>query len=465
MPVIPTKVDPRPVHAPKDIVGKDVIYPEPYRHAVVDSKEQIYTSLLTNLPGMKWTGWLYTQVKGAQEEFAPFDRNKDIPLQQYRLIKDYEMLVQGNLTQTIEDDGTVLFRGTAITYPLWMVNYGDIWIADVGQGQAGFFTVTAVTKKTMFKESIYELSLSMVEPMSAELARVLPFFVQETYHFQRDFLKYGQNPYLIEDEYANKKELEKMRDTHHEIYANQFMNHQVKSFVVPEPSNAPTYDPFVTKAVTSMIDLMKLNILARMNRFNVADFGIEDAITLFDCLLQRKPELLCCTAVRKVKLINVRQMQRNVRYHTFAFSGYRNLVTPDGGTFDNTGTGNGVVMIPTSNNGCGCATYPDPDDITGIVGTTLGGGGQTPSDGTEGTALPNIHSSAYILSEAFYEGDRPTMTKFERLLWDGMELKTVNAADVLVYYRSWCKWSRQDKFYLGPLLFILTEYALRSLYD
>lgn len=461
------KGDPRPIIAPREKVGKDIIVHEGYRHAVVDSKVQVYTNLLTHLSGSKWRGWLYTQVKGADEAVAPFQVDKEIPLQQYKLVKDYECLLQGNLSETIDEKGEVQLTGTVITYPYWMVNYGDMWVADIGEGKAGLFTVTGVTKKTRFKETVYELQIKLQQPMTAELARQLSLYVQETYHFDRDYLKYGQNPYVVSDEYHSKLELEKMLSSHHEIYLNTFMDWQVKSFRVPLPTTSPTYDPFVVRAVTNMIDLMEFNILPRMNRFNMSEYGIENTITLFDCLLDYKPEMLKCTAMRKARLLPARSFKKGIRFAPFAFSGFAQAVVPAGGVFDNSNIENAVGWLPWGGgNGCGCPTTTDCGGVDLDLGGILGGGGMTVSDGTEGTVLPHIHKDGfYILSEAFYNHDIPNMTKFERLLWLGIEHATINASDVLPYYRSFCNWSLQDKFFLGPLLFILTAYALRTVND
>lgn len=457
------KGDPRPITAPRQDIGKDIIVPESYRHAVVDSKKQIYTNLLTHLPGSKWRGWLYTQVKGADEATAPFQKDKEIPLQQYKLVKDYECLLQGNLNETVDEKGEVQLSGTVITYPFWIVNVGDMWVADIGDGTAGLFTVTNVTKKTRFKESLSELQIKLQEPLDEDTARRLAMYVQETYHFDRDYLKYGQNPYIVSDEYQGKLDLERLLKAHHEIYLNTFMSWQTKSFKVPEPATTPTYDPFVVNCITNIIDLMEYNILPRMNRFNMSDYGIEKTITLFDCLLEHKPEVLKCIAMRKTRYMSARDFKRSIRFNSFAFSGYAQAIVPADGIFDNSNTSNAVQWFPASSNGCGCPTVDT--GLGTMTGSNVGGGGQTPSDGTEGTVLPKIHDSAYILSEAFYDRDMANMTLFERLLWLGMERTTVNAVDVLPYYRSYCTWSKQDQFYLGPLLFILTSYALRTIND
>lgn len=459
------KGDPRPITAPRETPGKDIIVHEEYRHAVVDSKVQVYTNLLTHLAGSKWRGWLYTQIKGADEAIAPFQRDKEINLQQYKLVKDYEVLLQGNLSESIDTKGEVSLSGTVITYPYWMVNIGDMWVADIGSGQAGLFAVTAVVKKTRFKETVYELSIKLQEPMTEELARELGLYVQEVYYFDRNFLKYGQNPYVVSDEYHGKQELTKLLNEYKGIYLNTFMDWQVKSFRVPSPATVATYDPFVVRAISNMIDLMENNIAQRMNRFNMSEYGIENTITLFDCLLDHKPEHLKTIAMRKTRLMPAREFRKNIRFNTFAFSGFAQAVVPSGGIYDNSNASNPVQWVPWGGgDGCGCTANDTSDTMLG-VGGNIAGGGETPSDGTEGTVLPKVHDSAYILSNAFYERNLPAMTKFERLLWLGIEKTTVNVVDVLPYYRSFHSWSQQDKFYLGPLLFIMSEYALRTIND
>ena len=459
------KLDPTPIHAPKQQTTQDVIYPDNYHHAVVDTKLMPMQHLLTHLPGAKWKGYLYTQVKGANEAYEPFQMNRDPTLQQYKKIVDYELLLQGSLNHSVDQTtGTVTITGTCLTYPMWMVNYGDMWIADIGQGQAGLFTVhQAPVKKTRFQQAVYEIQLKLVEPMTADIERAIDLCVQETYYFQRDFLKYGSDPYVVAEEYEYKKELERLLTSHHRIYVENFFNMQVKTFVVPTTNGLETYDPYLVRAVTGMIDLMEFNLMPMINRYNVADFGLERVTTLWDCLMDRQPDLLCCTAMRKAKVIPISYFRKNIRFASIAFSGFKQVVVPDGGIGDPTGT-NGLSWAVSSYNDCGCIVNDTSGVGPGNV-VPIGGGGETISDGTEGTVLPNVNATGYVLSEAFYNKDLPGMTKFERLLWLGLERKTVNAVDVLPYYKSYCKWSRYDKFYLTPLLFILTSYALRSLYD
>lgn len=462
------KYDPRDPIIPKKNVTPDVIYAEPYRHAVVDSKVTHYNDLYTFLPGSKWKGILFTQIKGADEEPSPFQIGKDIPLQQYKKVKNYELLLQGSgLQTTIDETGQENLTGTCLVYPGWLVNFGDMFIADIGSGQAGLFVITArPEKKSRFKDAVYEIQVKLQDVMTAELERQIDVYVQETYYFDRNYLKYGSNPYIVDDQYQDKVTLEKYNKEFREIYVNLFFDYQHNTFVVPDPITAKTYDPFVVKAVSGIIDLMQFNLMHRLNRYNVSDFGIEKTITLFDCLLDYKPEQLTNLAMRNHKVIPAHQFAKNIRAYSFAFSGFSQMVAPGGGPFDPYNiSGVGVVPMVPVPSGC-CNTCSDDGTWdTGPAGIALGGGGETVSDGTEGTVLPHVHKDAYILSQAFYDRDMANMTKFERLLWMGVERSSVNASDVLVYYKSFSKWSRTDKFYLGPLLFILTEYALRSLYE
>ena len=351
------KFDNRDPIIPKQNTTPDVIYPEPYRHSVVDSKEMHYNDLYTFLPGSKWRGVLFTQIKGADEEPSPFQPNKDIPLQQYKKVINYELLLQGSgLQTTIDENGQENLTGTCLVYPKWLVNFGDMFIADIGDGQAGLFVITnRPEKKSRFKDAVYEIQVKLQEVMTKELERVIDVFVQETYYFERDFFKYGSNPYIVEDQYKDKKELEKLGKEYREIYVNTFFNYQHKTFIPPYPDTSPTYDPFLVKAVTGMIDLMQFNLMHQINRFNASDFGIERAITLFDCLLDYKPEMLRSTAVRNVKVIPAHMFNKSIRAYSFAYSGLAQMVAPNGGPFDpyNTGALGQVPMVPVPDP-CGC---------------------------------------------------------------------------------------------------------------
>lgn len=464
------KYDPRDPIIPKKNVTEDVIYKEQYRNAVVDSKQTHYNDLFTFLPGSKWKVILYTQIKGGEEEAAPFQRGKDIPLQQYKKIINYELLLQGSLSTAIDENGMEVSTGTCLVYPGLRVNFGDMFIADIGNGRAGLFTINErPVKKSRFKESVFEVSVVLQDYMTAELDRELETYVQERYYFDRNQLKYGSSSIIVESQYHDKTDLEKFGNQFREMYVHEFYNYQYNSFILADPAGAPTYDPFLTRAVTHLIDLMAFPMAHKINRFNASDLGIERVITLWDCLLERKPMLLPCLAMRNFKAIPAHLFSKSIRAQSFAFSGMSQMLGPDGGTFDvhnpgSSGGGGTVPMVPIPS-GC-CNSCDDGDWANEVIsGIKPGGGGQTPDDGTEGTKLPWVHKDAYVLSKAFYDHDDANMTKFERLLWLGLEESTVNASDVMPYYKSYCKWSKTDKLYLGPLLWILTEYALRSFYE
>ena len=55
------------------------------------------------------------------------------------------------------------------------------------------------------------------------------------------------------------------------------------------------------------------------------------------------------------------------------------------------------------------------------------------------------------------------MVKFEKLLWDGILKSKIDPSDVFVYFESYPKWSKIDRFYLGIVLVVLMRYSLRGI--
>jgi hypothetical protein len=105
-----------------------------------------------------------------------------------------------------------------------------------------------------------------------------------------------------------------------------------------------------------------------------------------------------------------------------------------------------------------CYTCNDSDSIK--ANDTI----PTVPDGTEGTILPIVNAGGYyILSEAFYTKDFANMVKFEKLLWNGILKSKVDPSDVFVYFESYPKWSKIDRFYLGIVLVVLMRYSLRGI--
>ena len=162
-----------------------------YRHSIVDSRVTPSSALLTYIEGMSWYVDYYSQVLGGDEELSEFQPGQIAPYQQYHLIHRYELKLQDSLSTNINDEsGLAEITGSAIIYPFMMPNTGDAFIADIGDGRAGQFTITSVTPKSIFKQTCYEINFQLSRMVDAELVELLATHVVKTSHYERDYVLY-----------------------------------------------------------------------------------------------------------------------------------------------------------------------------------------------------------------------------------------------------------------------------------
>lgn len=442
------KLEDKPITAPQQLPITAEIQPEPYRHSIVDTKVQPQESVLTHLSGSKWTVDYYSQIVSADEELGPFEPTQLPPYLQYMKVVRCELLLQGSLSPQISPNTNVArLVGTVRFYPGLKPKYGDAFIADIGDGVAGQFTILDVRRLTVLTDTAYEAQVELSrQPVDETLMDLLDSKVVKTTYFQKDHFLYGQNPYILEEDYNNKKSLEDYIDDLEQIWIKTFWDLELKTFLIPGQTSK-CYDPFVMKIVLSLFDISSHPLYTNIRVLNVDDYGIPGIMDIWTALVSREPYHLHAV-FQKMVLASNAAFSGRPRYNGVRFSGVDRVAVPLN-----------LQMNPQT-------TYDffGYNNLCVAPGVPLTNATPTETDGTIGTELPVVGlDSYYVLSQAFYENNRPSMTKFERLLRDGIERKAINATDVIPYYNSWYKWSKLDQYYLTPMLVILMRFALRSI--
>lgn len=226
-----------------------------YKHSIVDSEHQPFSALLTHIEGISWTTNYYSRILSENEELQTYDPNQLAIYQQWHLVNNYVMKLQGSLSTSPDNEtNEMTVTGTAYLFPYMRPNVGDFFIADIGDGRAGQFTVTEVTRKTILKESCFEITFILAREVKNKRDEGLMDYkvVKESY-FVQDFMTYGQNPILIESDYfklknANRLFLDSLDDYIAEFHSRTFNTLLVPGFAVP------TYDPFAVKALFQIVE-------------------------------------------------------------------------------------------------------------------------------------------------------------------------------------------------------------------
>ena len=124
-----------------------------YSHSIVDTKQQPLNSLVTRIAGSSRDVDYYSQVLSGAETPQTYSVNLAPHLQQYRLIEDFEIKQQDFDYSFSDETNEVSGSGTALIYPPLIPNIGDVFIADIGDGRVGLFSLTRVEKKSIFNQA------------------------------------------------------------------------------------------------------------------------------------------------------------------------------------------------------------------------------------------------------------------------------------------------------------------------
>ena len=178
---------------------------------VVDTKYTPLSSLITFVNGASWTVDYFSQVFDKDNDLRGQDSSQSAIYQQYTLIKGMELKVTNPLNQSQEPDSKrMVVTGSATLYPFIIPNEGDMFAADVGDGREGVFRIKTSEQKSFLKQATYAIEYELVYYSDAEPGRRTDLGAKaiRTLYYLKDFLMYGQNPLLIEDDFNAVQELE-----------------------------------------------------------------------------------------------------------------------------------------------------------------------------------------------------------------------------------------------------------------
>ena len=174
----------------------------PQRTAVVDTQYIPSTHLLAHIEGSNWTVTYYSQQVAKTDELKPLQLGTSPAHQQYRRIDNYRFKVNTPLSQS-QDDEYKEFQVTGEASLFWSLvpNVGDMFIADVGDGRSGLFTLTETERMSYNKDSCYRVSYVLVSYLTDEYAADLAAKTTSVVVFDLEMLELMDNPFVVESDY------------------------------------------------------------------------------------------------------------------------------------------------------------------------------------------------------------------------------------------------------------------------
>ena len=460
-----------PAKQPDQIVPVEIYHPE-HKTTVVDTRYTPKAALLTSIEGRPWKVNYYSQVINEDDEVTGQSQSMDPIYQEYRLINNMILKVTSPLTMTqSKPNNTLELRGTSNAYPFLRPNSGDMFVADIGDGRSGIFKVNSVERKSIFKETTYQLEYALidyatdgVENRLADLNRK----VVKRLYFRRDFLEHGQHPYIEEEDYAILKNAE---GNYHRLtndYFHMFCNEKYKTFIIPEQEFV-IYDHFFTKEIMRWFSVNDYTNLQRMNVMNCDDEPvINKGMSLWTVIAEQNPHLLKRCS-EKMGLINRYWFTCDPLLEGIRFSPIDYVVypySPDTEIFDIADrVKNGIPPLSDIQiRSLSALEAPQNDD-----GETDDEEGTKDEETIEEPFKPSvmIHpvtiDDYYVLSEAFYKQDHEKQSLLEVCLWNYLQKEPNAYHDIALLIQDVENWGSLEKFYYYPILLVLVNTIIRDL--
>lgn len=404
----------------------------PERTAVVDTGYIDYSRLANSIEGAPYRGVYYAQVFGQDDALRPQALDADPVSQQYNCYRDMVIRLTTPFTPSVQDADTKEFRQTAEANMYYTLppNYGDMFVADVGNGNTGIITITNTEKLSYTKFSAYRVELQLLAINDMERLRDLESKVIRTLFYDESLLDYYNTPFLDADTKTKYETTGRIADDLREYYLNMFWDDITKTFRIPTPDDTMRiFDPL-------LVDYCRYTGLEDIARpattWAAGALDLTVVQTLWWLLKAERADKLPYVT-RDVKLINKEAFRVHYRLRNIGYSRFTHILYP-------------FERRPFVN--------PDEQQLTGLSFEW------PPVSASTEFPIPDKH--CYVFSAAFYDADLSKMSKLEQLVYQMLAEAPVNANDVLLVAAGVRSRTFIEQTYYIPIILTLLQYVRRK---
>lgn len=412
---------------PAPVVRQTIVAPKVHNE-VVDTRYNPRKALLTYVTGMQWQNTYYSQILGDGSEPMPLQPEESGVLQQYLKIRKAILKVQSDLQRNPStEDGVMEVTGVSILMPGIIPQYGDMFIADIGDGNSGLFTVTNVEQLSIYVDTAYQIEYGLTEYLDDELEANINKKVDQEAIYDLDYVRTGKNPIIAASEFFTREKLMADELIMIDQFLNKYYDKEFATFTIPGQIMV-TYDPAYTRFVARMIDNPERPPGLRIVTYDETFSGYTSPVTLWDMLIKQDPRM-------------------------FSYVSKIFTASPVLGT-----KGAYVLMggLPYSMMDLGIYSAAVPT-VCLVFGVDIKNIAQVPTNPKYPT---EIHvTPSYVLSEAFYNQDRPNMNELERQVHNLITNQPINSSIVDQLTEEYYKASDLVQYYTFPLMLCLYRTA------
>lgn len=419
-----------------------------YKDVVVDTRWTPISSLLRHVEGASWTVDYYSQVLDRDSQLNGHQPTTSGVGQQYSKINNLELKVTSPLSQSQDEETkTMTYKGSALVYSFLIPNEGDMFTADIGDGQTATFRITLSSKKSVFKESVYEIEYTIGTTDTAYLTD-LENKVVRTFEYRRDFINYGQDPIVIQTDSKLLGGLEAVHGTLAQKYFPMFFNREYFTLTLPHQPQS-VYDSFLTDFVLSVFTSGDAPILAQVRDISVDEQEVMSLDNLWSALTHRDLTRLT-SGFTKTRLVSTKGFSDNPYLGSIRYTGLKHCVYPANPRAIYSDTPE-TQLLPT---GTTIVNYPFPLILPAV----------TPGDILP-LNTPPIYSvlcdDYYVFSEAFYL-QTANQSNLEYLVSCFLKEEAIDLVKLTALARLALTWNPLEQFYYIPIVLFLIRATVRN---
>lgn len=428
-----------------------------YKGVTVDTTLVSLDVLTTFLSGSAWDVDYYNQLLGKDDAQAAFQQDLHAVYQQYKLIRGMEMKVTAELSKGQDDDKNTLLSGTAKVYAILIPKEGDFFLADIGDGREGLFTVTSVTQLSHYESSPFEISYELTRLTDETVRKSYEPKVQQVQIFDKHWMQSGLEPLINEDDVDIINKLEAHYNRLMSIYFNDFYSRTHKSLLVPNQHRL-TYDPFLVRFLKTILSTDEHPVIRHIVEFNVSEDQAMYEFTIWNCLSAMDYNMLPM-CVHEAGIVDVGNFFSRPVYNSIYYSGVQAVVYPEMAPTNVDAGYDGFVYPVLDHVHRGRARFMELDRL--VQKQTLD---MDPTfeiyEATGKDASPAIRrvtqDNYYVFSEAFYKHTGHTvLSQLEVLTMAALKGEPVDIRVLDKLCEGAKFWDNVERFYFIPVLFAL----------
>lgn len=372
------------------------VYSDAYKHSIVDSQYNPGQNLLTMVSGTPRLVEYYRGVYNRNEEphsFQPSDINT---YQSYTRIKDLIIKEKGPASYSFNNQNgeSTTMTEAFVSYDLTPVK-GDVIIMDIGDGNAGLFTVQEQPEIHNFTaDKVYTIQYQLMCIVTEEIFSQLNARVVEELVYTKDSVLNGGNAVIDKGTYQTQKDLMGWRETiaryimveHYWTFENSIVIKEPNPNYNPElakpydgayylDTNNPefhyTYDQYLVDFLCGMITPELRGsyppIEQKSTQYGQREFGYSATINIWEVIKRRDFNLLPRCEVNAT-LVDVQRLYNTRYYGNIRNSKYNRLLVTDPDNYKNMELVSGMNGFPylTSNDNIETPYFLSPEFYNNI---------------------------------------------------------------------------------------------------